>query len=134
MGSELIDKNHYRKFGLTMGIVIALLFGLLFPVLFNKLFYFWPWIVASVFVVLALVLPNSLVIVYRPWMLFSEVLGFINSRIILGLVFFTMITPISLVLSLLRKDPMKRKAGDDKQGSYWVDSLSYEKDDMERIY
>lgn len=134
MLSDHVDKNHYRKFGFTMATAIALLFGLFFPVVFNKPFYLWPWIGALVFVVWAVALPRTLVVIYRPWMYISEILGSINSKIILGVVFFLMIAPISLMLKLIGKDPMNRKMNDRKQSSYWIESQYYPKTDMERCY
>ncbi|MEI7441720.1 MAG: SxtJ family membrane protein, partial [bacterium] len=47
--------------------------------------------------------------VYRLWMKVGAILGFINTTIILTVVFFVIFTPASFILRLLGKDPMKRK-------------------------
>ena len=58
--------------------------------------------------VLALVQPRSLVQVYRLWMTVGEVLGWINTRILLGLIFYVIFTPLGLLMRLRGQDPMRR--------------------------
>ena len=130
-----LDKAGYRKFGLTMAIIIAILFGLLIPWLFNmETFPKTPWYIAAVLGVWSFVIPGTLGVIYKPWMHFGHVLGFINTRIILGLVFFVMFTPIALLLKLLGKDYMKRKLSKHSDQSYWSQSTHQDKKHMENIY
>ncbi len=103
--------DELRKFGLVFGLLIVGFLGLLVPWLWSldisprK----WPWPVGGVFVVWALVHPASLRPVYKAWMGFGHALGWVNSRVILGLMFYLVIAPMGLVMRLiLRKDPMKR--------------------------
>lgn len=56
--------------------------------------------------------------IYRAWMKFAHALGWVNTRIILTLVYILMITPLSFIFKLLGKDPMKRKLG--AEDSYWI--------------
>jgi hypothetical protein len=58
--------------------------------------------------VLALVWPHSLERVYRLWMAVGEVLGWINTRLILGVLFYGLFTPLGLLMRLRGKDPMRR--------------------------
>ena len=56
---------------------------------------------------LALVWPRSLTQVYRLWMTVGEVLGWLNTRIILGVLFYALFTPMGLFMRLRGKDPMR---------------------------
>ncbi len=103
------DKKGLREFGLITGGLFVGLFGLFFPWLLSVDFPIWPWCVAGVLWIWALLIPNSLKWVYKPWMLFAGGLGWINTRIILAIVFFVLMMPIGLLMRLLGKNPMHPK-------------------------
>ena len=63
----------------------------------------------AVFWILALVLPESLRKVNQVWIKVGNVLGWINTRIILGIMFYLLIFPIGLLLKVFGKDAMNRK-------------------------
>ncbi len=67
----------------------------------------WAFIIAGVFGLLGTVFPNGLKPVYRAWMIFGEKIGWLNSRILLGLLFYGMVTPISWLMRLLGKRPLQ---------------------------
>lgn len=81
----------------------------------------WLWItllaIAAVLLLGAAVAPSLLRPVYRAWMRLGEVLAWVNTRIILTLVFFLVVTPIGLVMRLFGRSPMAARRGD----SYWID-------------
>ena len=106
---EELDRAGLRKFGITTGIIFGVLFGLILPFLFSYSLPLWPAIVAGVLIVWALILPNALKPVYKGWMRIGLVLGWINTRIILGVLFLAIFFPIALALKCLQKDPMNRK-------------------------
>ena len=56
----------------------------------------------------ALVAPRVLGPVYRVWMAAGEALGWVNTRILLGLVFYGLITPMGLIMRLFGNDAMRR--------------------------
>ena len=68
----------------------------------------WPFSIAAVLCFWALVAPVSLNLVYRPWMKVGLVLGWINTRIILGVVFWVIILPLGIVLRLLKEKKVLR--------------------------
>ncbi len=106
------SKVELRKFGFIMGAMFALLFGLLFPWMLDKTtenWPIWPFIILAVFWGLALIAPQALKPINEIWLKVGNVLGWINSRIILGLMFFVLIFPIGLLLKVLRKDSMNRR-------------------------
>lgn len=129
-----MTNKEYRNFGLIMAGFIGLLFGLLFPWLFTWKFSFIPWAISAVLILWALLAPKTLVILYKPWMKLGKILGFINTRIILGIVFFAIFTPFAIALKILKKDAMKRQFNAKKNASYWEESTKQEKQQMEKIY
>jgi hypothetical protein len=104
-------------------------FGYLFAVVFSIIALYsmyrgtsqWPWFLgaAAVFLLAGLVAYPVLRPVYIGWMKFAFVLGWINTRILLGLMFFLVVTPIGLILRLTGKDLLDQKI-DRSAKSYWV--------------
>lgn len=82
----------------------------------------WVWVtllsIAAVLLLAAAIAPSLLKPVYRGWMRVGEVLGWINTRILLTLVFFLVVTPIGLVMRLFGRSPIAVRRGD----SYWIDA------------
>ena len=54
------------------------------------------------------------------WLGFSAVLGAINSKILLTLVYYLVLTPIALLYRLTHRDPLSLKRADDSGRSYWI--------------
>ncbi len=105
---EGIEVKQLRSFGFLVGGIFALM-GV-WPVVFRgEDLRWWAVILAVALIVPALILPKSLGPVYRVWMKIGHVLGLVNTRIILTLVFYGLLTPIGLVMRLLGKDPMHRQ-------------------------
>ena len=128
-----LSMQELRKFGFTTGAIVAVLFGLLLPWLFNHGYPYWPWILAGVLWLWAIIAPATLKPVYNGWMKVGHVLGWINTRIILGLMFFTVFFIAGLILKILGKDPMSRKI-DKSAESYRVPSHVHNKDHVERPF
>jgi hypothetical protein len=68
-------------------------------------------------VLLGALRPKSLVVPNRLWMGMAEAMGFVMTRVILGVVFFLFVTPIGLVRRLFGGDPLGRRAA--RTESYW---------------
>jgi predicted Co/Zn/Cd cation transporter (cation efflux family) len=109
MTIEIPDKKGLRDFGLITGSLFIVFFGLLLPWLFSLAFPLWPWIVAGVLSVLALIAPNGLKFIYQGWMFLALILAWINTRLILGIVFYLLITPMGSIMRLFGKNAMKNK-------------------------
>ena len=127
------DKKELRNFGFITGGLTPVFFGLLLPWLFGHNFPRWPWIIAVVLVAWALVLPMSLKPVYRVWMTIGLCLGWINTRIILSIMFYLIILPVGAVMRLAGKDPMARSINRE-QKSYRVTSVVPDKKHVEKPY
>jgi len=101
-------KKGLRTFGLLTGAILAVLFGLLLPWLFDRTLPLWPWIVAGTLWLWALFLPVTLLPVYRGWIAVGNVLGWVNTRIILAIMFYLLFLPVGLFMRVMGKDPMAR--------------------------
>jgi hypothetical protein len=128
-----ISPQELRKFGITTGAIVAGLFGLVLPWLFNHVWPAWPWGVAAILWIWALALPATLEPVYHAWIKFGHVLGWINTRIILGVMFYTVFFLVGLFMKLLGNDPMSRKI-DKSATSYRVPSRPHSKNHVERPF
>lgn len=103
-----IDNKQLRSFGLLVGGIFALI--ALWPVIIRAEDpRWWAVVVAACLLVPAAVFPHSLTWIYRGWMALGHVLGWINTRIILGFIFYFIVTPIGIVRRWLGKDPMGRR-------------------------
>ncbi len=58
--------------------------------------------------------------VYRAWMKLAHVLAWINTRILLGVIYFVFLMPIRGVMRLFGRDPLTRRP-DPKRATYWVE-------------
>ena len=110
---ETLDKAGYRKFGLVTSAIVVVLFGLAIPWLFSLNLPTWPWIGAGVLSAWALLAPTALKPVYTGWMRFGNVMNWINTRLILGILFYGMFVPFGLVMRLFGNYPMRRKLDGD---------------------
>ena len=107
MPSEITHKQ-LRSFGFTVGGIFA--FIALWPLIVRAEDpRWWAVVVAGCLLVPAVVFPKSLTWVYKGWMVLGHVLGWINTRIILGFVFYFVVTPTGIVRRLLGKDPMGKR-------------------------
>jgi O-antigen/teichoic acid export membrane protein len=107
MPNEITSKQ-LRSFGFTVGGIFALI--ALWPIVVRAEDpRWWAMVVAGCLLVPAVVFPKSLVWVYQGWMAIGHVLGWINTRIILGMIFYVIVTPIGMIRRWLGKDPMGRQ-------------------------
>ena len=122
-----------RSFGLITGAIFLALFGFLVPWIFDHNYPRWPWILAGVLAAMALIYPFSLKPVYKVWMIFGGFMGYINTRIILGILFFLVFLPFGVVMRIFGKDPMSRKL-DAAADTYRVVSEQRDPSHLEKPY
>jgi hypothetical protein len=128
-----LDRSGYRKFGLTTGGIVVGLFGLLIPWLFALNYPLWPWLLGGVLGLWAVLAPTTLKPVYAAWMKFGQVMNWINTRLILGILFYGVFLPFGLVMRLLGKDPMHRELNK-SVSTYRVTSHNDSKNNVERPF
>ncbi|MAK70112.1 MAG: sxtJ [Halieaceae bacterium] len=129
-----ISAPELRQFGLLFGAILVLLFGLLLPFFIGYSFPLWPWVVALLFTVLALFAPTALTPFYRGWMRFGLIAGFINTRIIMFVLYYALFVPTGLVMKLFGRDALARTTGGKNSDSYRVASAVRPNDHFERPY
>jgi len=128
-----INIKELREFGLVTSIMIGLMFGLLLPWLFSSSYHFWPWVTSIILSGWALFRPIGLRSIYKVWMKVGQVLGTVNTRIILGVMFYFMIFPVGVLMRLIGHDPMRRHC-EPKMKSYRVQSVKPPQNHLERPF
>jgi predicted membrane metal-binding protein len=107
MPSDVSNKQ-LRSFGFTVGGIFALI--ALWPLIMRGDDpRWWALVIAAGLLIPAVVFPRSLVWVHKGWMAIGHIMGWINTRIILGFVFYFIVTPTGMVRRWLGKDPMGRR-------------------------
>jgi hypothetical protein len=93
--SQLVELNEIRKFGLIVGGVFSLI-GVWPYFLRGEDPRPWALVIGGALVILGGVLPQALTHVYRVWMMVGHAMGWVNTRILLGIVFYGVITPLGM--------------------------------------
>jgi hypothetical protein len=110
-------KRQLRNFGLTIGVACSV-FGLLFW-LRGKSYFVYFLFCSLPFLFFGILFPIVLKPIQKVWMAFSILLGWIITRIILFILYYFILTPISLIARLFGKDFLKLKINKDAK-SYWL--------------
>jgi hypothetical protein len=127
------DAQELRKFGFIFAAIFIGLFELLIPWLKDRPLPLWPLYVAVPIATLALVWPLALGPFYKVWMKFGLIAGAINTRIIMSLIFFIMLTPIAWLMRALGKDLLALRL-DRAADSYRINSAVRAKEQVEKPY
>ena len=111
--------NIKRKNNITFGILFFVFFLIigLYPLISNEPIRIWSIIVSLVFLTVTIIKPNLFTFLNKLWIKFGILLGKIISPIVMGIVFFFVVTPIGIFVKILKKDVMGLKRG---QSSYWI--------------
>ena len=106
-----------RSFGLVFFVVFLIIS--FYPILNNGDIRIWSLILSFVFLILGLLNSKILSPLNKIWFKFGIFLGKFISPIIMGLIFFVVVTPIGLLMRVLRKDLLNLKFSNHK--SYWIE-------------
>ena len=106
-----------RSFGIVFFIVFLLI--ALYPLTYSQDIRIWSVIISIIFLVLGLFNSKILTPLNKLWFKFGIFLGKIISPIIMGIIFFLVVTPIGLLMRLLGKDLINLKYNNNK--SYWIE-------------
>jgi hypothetical protein len=110
------SKKDLQKFGLTVGGVLVIIAGLLFYFEKSSAIYFGG--IGTFLIIAGLIYPSILKPLNKFWMGLAIVLGFVMSRIILSILFYLILTPISFLAKIFGKQFMKLKF-DKSIETYW---------------
>jgi len=106
-----------RNFGLVF-FVVFLIVGL-WPLINSGPIRIWSVIISLIFLVLGLMNSKMLTPLNKLWFKFGLILGALIAPIVMGLIFFLVVTPIGLVLKLFGKDLLNKKYKS-KKNTYWI--------------
>lgn len=116
--SEDLHGSSNRAFGLVFAVVFLIIATL--PLLFGGHVRVWSLVVSIGFAVVAATLPALLTPLNRAWTRFGLMLHHVVSPIVLGIMFFLVVTPTAIVMRLLGKDPLRLRFDAEEQ-TYWID-------------
>ena len=106
-----------RSFGVVF-FVVFLLIGL-WPILKGNEIRIWSIVISLIFLILGILNSKILTPFNKVWFRFGIFLGNFIAPIIMGIIFFFVVTPTGLIMRLLGKDLIKLKKNKDK--SYWIE-------------
>ena len=109
------SKKDLRSFGYTIGIILFIISAVLFY--YNNQLYQNLTVIAAIFVLLGVLIPQLLKPIYLVWMTFAVILGWVMTRVILSVIFYLIMTPIGFLSRLLGEDFLALKKIE--SDSYW---------------
>ena len=109
----------------SFGIVFFILFLLvsLYPLTINESIKYWSLIISVIFLILGLLNSNLLTPLNKIWFRFGILLGKLISPFIMVIIFFLVVTPIGLIMKIIKKDLLNLKFRKDKE-TYWIEKQS----------
>ena len=112
-----MEKNENNKsFGILFFIVFLLI--TFWPVINSEPIRIWSLITSLIFLILGILNSKILTPFKITWIKFGELLGKIIAPLVMGLIYFVIITPIGILMRLLGKDLLDIKYN--KKKSYWI--------------
>jgi hypothetical protein len=109
-GSQRVSQEELKDFAIVMTWAFPLFFAVILPWLFNYAWQWWPFAISAVMLAMLFVAPSALRVPHYIWMKVAGVIGWINTRLILGVCFYLLITPLGVFMSLLGKLQYRKKA------------------------
>ena len=110
------EKSDLRKFGITIGVILLIIAGFLFWKEKESFQILLTFGITSC--ILGIAIPFILKPIYWVWMIFATIFGWIMTRVILSLLFYTIFTPIGLILRFFGKQFLELR-WDKSKDSYW---------------
>ena len=106
-----------RSFGFVFFVVFLLIS--IYPFLKDENIRLWSFIISIIFLFLGLLNSNLLSPLNKLWFSFGLFLGKIISPVIMGIIFFLVVTPIAIIMRLFKKDLLNLKFKENN--TYWID-------------
>ena len=124
MNKDKIEISSNKSFGLVFSVVFLIIS--LFPLFKDGNIKIWAIVIAITFFILGLLNSKILSPLNKIWFKFGILLGNFVSPLIMGIVFFLVVTPTGIFMRLLGKDIIKLKKNNKK--SYWIEKSSTKSD------
>ncbi len=130
---ESISKKQLREFGFLIGLGIPIVIGWGIPAIGGHMFRSWTLCIGIPSLLLGSLKPFLLYYPYKVWMALGHALGWVNSRIILGLVFLIVLLPIAFIMKTFGYDPLRQNQRERKKMSF-RELKTKDKIDLTRIF
>jgi len=105
-----------KNFGIVFFIVFILI--ALWPLFYNETYRLWAVIIALIFLILGIIDSKLLTPLNILWFKFGLILGKIVSPLVMGIIFFFVVTPVSLLMKIFNKDLLNLRYSN--KNSYWI--------------
>ncbi len=127
------SRKKLREFGLLIGAVLIII--ALFLFYYERASFIYFGAAGGLLILAGLLFPKVLLPFQKAWMILSVILGYFSTRLILGILFYIVITPMGIAAKLFGKDFLERKL-DKKSKSYWHYNRKkeYDKEETERQF
>jgi predicted membrane protein len=105
----------------SFGIVFFVFFLIvsIFPLLNDGDIRVWSLIISIIFLILGVLNSKILTPLNQVWFKFGILLGRFVSPVVMGIVFFAIVTPTSVIMRVLQKNLLNLKKGNKK--TYWIE-------------
>ena len=113
--NKIITTKNNAFFGILF-FIFFLIIGL-YPLKSGGVIRIWSVVLSLIFLIITIIKPNLFTFLNKLWIQFGILLGKIISPVVMGLVFFIVVTPIGILVRILKKDVMGLKRG---ASSYWI--------------
>ena len=110
------NKENNKSFGILFFLVFLLI--AIWPVINSEPIRIWSIIISILFLILGITNSKILTPLKRGWIKLGEILGKVVAPIIMGFIYFIIITPIGILMRLFGKDLLNIKFNKNK--SYWI--------------
>ncbi len=117
MNTKDIKIGSNKSFGIVFAVVFSLI--ALWPLIKGNEIRLWSLIISIIFLMLGLLNSKMLTPLNKLWFKLGILLGNLIAPIIMGIIFFFVVTPTGIIMKLLRKDLIKLKKNNDE--SYWIE-------------
>lgn len=134
MQIERHDIKALKHFALTMSWAFPVVFSGLLPWLFNYSIHYWPFVVTATLLLLWAIKAEWIYYPYKVWMTVAGAIGWVNTRVILGLCFYLLFMPIGRLMKWLGKLDYRDNLDESKQSNYRLNSVKPDRKDLENPF
>ena len=106
-----------KSFGIVFFIVFLLI--AIYPLINNGELRIWSFVIAIIFLILGLINSKVLTPLNKLWFKFGLLLGKVVSPLIMGIIFFFVVTPTAFIMRIIGKDLLNLKFNNKK--TYWIE-------------
>ena len=117
MENNKIKIGSNRSFGIVFFIVFLIIAT--WPLINDSEIRYWSLVISFIFLFLGIINSKLLTPLNKIWLKIGILLGNIISPIVMGIIFFLVVTPTSIIMKILRKDLLNLKKNN--KNSYWIE-------------